>query len=148
MGVPKSDSSNTFARGGGAFGLHNMCHNAMVFQLKRKVVSLKMGPCGRNVLAYRSALMKPCVLSEASLFSSRRISKSLSLQHVLQVGLRASNIMDDAEFNLLLDKATFKPQTNSVVELYRQRVSSCIVLHLYVIYSHIVQVNPNMFSST
>jgi hypothetical protein len=57
--------------------------------------------------------------------------------------------MDDAEFNLLLDKATFKPQTNSVVELYRQRVSSCIVLHPYVIYSHIVQqVNPNMFSST
>jgi hypothetical protein len=43
--------------------------------------------------------------------------------------------MDDAEFNLLLDKATFKPQTNSVVELYRQRVSSCIVLHPYGIYS-------------
>lgn len=44
--------------------------------------------------------------------------------------------MDDAEFNLLLDKATFKPQTNSVVELYRQRVSSCMILHPYGIFSH------------
>jgi hypothetical protein len=34
--------------------------------------------------------------------------------------------MDDAEFNLLLDKAAFSPQTNSFVELYRQKASSLL----------------------
>lgn len=87
---PKSDTvvQIFFQVAGSVLGLHNICHNAMVFQLKRKVAiqhsSFKMGPCGRNLLAYRLALMEPCALSEVSLFSSGRIPKSLSSQHILQ----------------------------------------------------------------